>query len=309
MSRVQWPEGKQFAFTVFDDTDSATLENVCDVYSYLEDCGLRTTKSVWPIQADSSPNGKASTCQDPEYLEWVLRLQRSGFDIGWHMASHGTSSRGQTVWGLEKFAEIFKDYPRAMANHAECEENIYWGDSRVSGSRRWIYNLLTRNRNKAKFRGHVDGDELFWGDICQQLIRYVRNFDFPDINTLKECPIMPYHDPDRSYVNYWYASTDGHDAPAFNRRVSEANQDRLEDEGGACIMYTHFARGFVVNGQLDRRFRLLMGRLARKNGWFVPVSTLLDFLLKTRGPYTITPAERRRLEWKWLKYKVAVGTA
>ena len=26
--KIQWPDGKDFAFTVFDDTDFATLKNV-----------------------------------------------------------------------------------------------------------------------------------------------------------------------------------------------------------------------------------------------------------------------------------------
>ena len=32
---LQWPDGKDFAFTVFDDTDYATLENVKEIYSFL----------------------------------------------------------------------------------------------------------------------------------------------------------------------------------------------------------------------------------------------------------------------------------
>ena len=33
----------------------------------------------------------------------------------------------------------------------------------------------------------------------------------------------------------------------FNKCLSNKNQDRLENEGGACIMYTHFADGFCKN--------------------------------------------------------------
>ena len=45
----------------------------------------------------------------------------------------------------------------------------------------------------------------------------------------------------------------------------------MEAEGGACIMYTHFASGFVHDGGLDPRFTELVTRLAGKNGSFVPV--------------------------------------
>ena len=58
-----------------------------------------------------------------------------------------------------------------------------------------LYNLLTRFRNRGKYRGHVEGDPYFWGDLCRQKIKYYRNFTFRDINTLKACPFMPYHDP------------------------------------------------------------------------------------------------------------------
>lgn len=47
---IPWPDGKRFAFTIFDDTDHQTLENVPPVYDFLSDLGLRTTKSVWPLK-------------------------------------------------------------------------------------------------------------------------------------------------------------------------------------------------------------------------------------------------------------------
>ena len=102
-------------------------------------------------------------------------------------------------------------------------------------------------------------------------------------------------------------SSDGHEIGAYNRCLSEAGQDRLEEEGGACIMYTHFANGFTDDGKLNPRFQQLTERLSRKDGWFVPVSTLLDHLL-ARGHHDITAAERRRLEWKWLAEKIVSGT-
>ena len=84
-------------------------------------------------------------------------------------------------------------------------------------------------------------------------------------------------------------------------------QDRLEEEGGACIMYTHFGNGFYQDGLLDNNFRRLMERLSQKNGWFVPVSTLLDYLREQRGEKVISPSERLLLECRWLIYKIGVG--
>ena len=111
-------------------------------------------------------------------------------------------------------------------------------------------------------------------------------------------------------MNAWYASTEGSNAPRFLDALTEANQDRLEAEGGACIMYTHFGHGFMHNGRINDRFRTLMERLSRKNGWYVPVSSLLDYLRSSRnGNHVLTPAERSRLESKWLWAKARRGTS
>jgi hypothetical protein len=93
--------------------------------------------------------------------------------------------------------------------------------------------------------------------------------------------------------------------------LSETNQDRLEESGGACIMYTHFGHGFVDedSGVMSPRFIELMRRLSAKGGWFVPVSTLLDYLRTQRGVTELATPERRRLEQRWLWEKLFRGTS
>ena len=308
-AKLLWPEGKQFAFTVFDDTDMATLDNVGPVYSFLEDCGFRTTKSVWVRDGDACRGKLAGqTCDDPKYLQWLLELQAKGFEIALHNCTWHGLPRDEIRSALNRFSELFGHDPMTAANHTGVEESIYWGDARLSGWRVHLYNLLTRFRNRRKYRGHVEGDEYFWGDYCKQRVKYFRNFVSQDIDTIRACPVMPYHDALKPYVNYWFASSDGHDVEAFNRCIGEANQDRLEAEGGACIMYAHFANGFSDSNGVNRRFRELMRRLAEKGGWFVPVNVLLDHLLATRGHKDISDAERRRLEIHWLWEKIFTGT-
>ncbi|HUT94390.1 MAG TPA: hypothetical protein VMY37_33330 [Thermoguttaceae bacterium] len=308
MAGITWPDGKQFAFSVFDDTDRATLDNVPPVYALLADLGLRTTKSVWPIQGSGVPAIGGATCEDPGYLRWVLDLAEQGFEIGLHNATYHTSSREETLRGLDVFRELFGADPRSLANHAGVREGIYWGANRVSGWRALAYHAMTRFRRVKWSRGHVEGDPLFWGDLCRDRVKYVRNFVFREVDTLEACPQMPYRDPARPYVNYWFASSEGANVDSFNRTLCEEHQDRLQRRGGACVMYTHFANGFYEDGRLNRRFRELMERLAAKNGWFVPVSRLLDHILQTRGPHELTPRERARLERKWLLHKLLVGT-
>lgn len=306
---IEWPFGRRFAFTVFDDADSQTLANGKPTYDFLADCGFRTTKAVWPVRGPREPSDHGETCDEPHYLSWVQGLQRRGFEIGYHMATSHTSFRHETIEALKRFEDDFGHPPLAMANHYNCDENVYFGPDRVSGVRRVGYNLLTRFRNRGRFFGHVPGHPLFWGDICRERIKYGRNFVFSDINTLRACPWMPYHDPARPFVNYWFAASEGANVTSFTERIAEEAQDRLEAQGGACIMYTHFGLGFCENGRLHSRFRRLMKRLAGKKGWFVPVGTLLDYLLDKRGHIEITATQRSSLEWRWLLHKVRFKTA
>lgn len=302
-----WPEGRSFAFTIFDDTDYATLENVRPVYDFLSDHGYRITKSVWPLAGTDEPLCSGSTCQDKPYLQWLHELETRGFEIGYHMTTYHSSTRKQTERGLEEFKRLFGAYPSAMANHSGCLENIYWGDARLSGLNAAAYNLLTGYRFRNRYGGHLPDSKYFWGDLCRGKITYVRNFILPEINCLKAVPFMPYHDSRRPYVNFWYPASEGPELGTFNNRIIEEAQDRLEAEGGACIMYTHLACGFCENGRLDGRFKSLMDRLSKKNGWLVPVSTLLNYLRQVNGNHTITDRERRQLERRWLRHKLRVG--
>lgn len=305
--KITWPDGKSFAFTIFDDTDYATLDNVSEVYALLSDLGIATTKSVWPMRGSREALCGGATCEDKDYVAWLHQLGQRGFEIGYHMTTFHSSTREETMAGLERFHDLFGAYPKAMANHSSCEENIYWGSDRLTGINRMAYDVLTRFRFRGRYRGHIEGDRFYWGDLCRDKIRYVRNFVLPEINTLKVCPFMPYHDPKRPLVNYWYASSEGPEINSFNKTMSEANQDTLEEEGGACIMYAHLAVGFYEGGKVNNRFRSLMERLSRKNGWFVPVGTLLDYLLEQRGEQAITDHQRNSLERRWLRHKLLVG--
>jgi hypothetical protein len=305
---VPWPNGKQFAFTIHDDTDGQSVDNVGRVYSFLADCGFRTTKSCWSFRGDVDCGmHPGQTLDDPEYCRWLKELESKDFGVDWHGASWHSSERERIIAGLERFAEVFQHYPVLATNHASNEDAIYWGSARLTGLCRFFYNVLTRYHNHGKYRGHIQGDKYFWGDICREKVKYYRNFIFQDINTLKACPCMPYHDPRRPYVNYWFASSNGTNVDAFNRCLSEENQDRLEAEGGACIMYAHFASGFSDGRGINRRFEQLMRRLAQKNGWYVRCAVLLDHLLAVKGHCELTDAQRRRLEWKWLLEKLFVG--
>ena len=54
-------------------------------------------------------------------------------------------------------------------------------------------------------------------------------------------------------------------------------------------------------------FKKQMNRLSKKDGWFVPVSTLLEFLKKKNQTQIINDEQKKALEWKWLLNKIITG--
>jgi hypothetical protein len=308
---LRWPNGHKFAFTVVDDTDLTTIDNVKPVYDLLAGLGMKTTKTAWMLRGEGPAVLGGATCEEPEYLEWLLSLQRQGFEIALHNVAPCTSRREITSLALAEFHELFGPGKILFCNHASCGENIYWGEARLSGWRRVLYNLATRGRKRDISRGHVVGDPLFWGDLCQQQVRYVRNFVFDELDGLAVCPEQPYHDPTKPYVSFWFTSADGADLKSFLANFTLKELKRLEDGGGLCIAYVHFANGFVQNGNVHPEFRQRMEFLASLHGWFVPASQVLDHLRQGTGPRerAIQPKRLRQLERKWLFEKLLKGTS
>jgi hypothetical protein len=307
---VTWPNGHQFAFTVVDDTDFATIQNVKPVYDLLAGLGIRTTKTAWMFRGEGPPVNEGATCEEPEYVQWLLSLQRQGFEIAFHNAASCTSRREITRLGLVRFHELFGAQEILFCNHTHCLDNIYWGDTRLSGWRRTLYNRVTRGKRKDISHGHIDGDPLFWGDLCQQQVRYVRNLVFDDLDALAVCPEQPYHDPAKPYVNFWFTSTDGATLKSFLANFTMEKMKRLADAGGLCITYVHFAVGFAEDGKVNPEFRKRLEYLASLNGWFVPASRVLDHLRQGAGVQerVIAPKRLRHLERKWLLEKLLKGT-
>ncbi len=295
------PDGKRFAFTIMDDTDVATLENVGPVYRLLEELGFRTTKTVWPFACPEGSRkfGTSSTLEDELYLDFVRQLASRGFEIAYHGATMESSTRDRTERGLTRFRELFGAPPRVYANHASNRENLYWGIERIDDP--LLRTLYARALGKSgrRFCGHVPGTPWWWGDLTAQ-ITYVRNLTFSEINLCRINPSMPYHDPRRPLVRWWFSATDAEDVGEFNRLIGPASQERLEREGGICIVATHLGKGFASGGSVHPQTRLLLERLAERPGWFVPVGQLLDWLRTTRnGPGILSPPEWRGMQWRW----------
>jgi hypothetical protein len=96
-------------------------------------------------------------------------------------------------------------------------------------------------------------------------------------------PYVPYHDPVRPFVQRWFASAEGGVPESFVETMAERNQKHREDEGCLCIMYAHLGAGSWCSGRLDPGFESAMRGLAQCNGWFAPVSEMLDHVRETQA--------------------------
>jgi hypothetical protein len=300
--KIDWPGGKKFAFTFCDDTDFATVANVKPIYDFLIKLGMRTTKLVWIFKSIEEGLNEGETCEDKHYLDWLLSIQKQGFEIGMHNVSAGTSSRKSVIAGLDRFKELFGSSPKIHCNHTGCAENLYWGDARISGWRRMLYNIRSMHKGENSSQGHLSGNLLFWGDLCREKITYVRNFTFDKLNTLKQNPQMPYHDSNKPFVNYWFAATNGADPKYFKQNFTISKIDRLINEGGLCIVYIHFGARFVNDNGIDDYFKKIMEYVVSKDGWFVTVSEVLDYLRQGADPQIrrISQYELFKLELRWM---------
>jgi len=307
---MKFPKNKKFAFSVFDDTDKSTIDNVKPIYDLLHKLKIYTTKSVWvyPSKETEKSVNKGSSLRDQKYLSFVNSLKNNGFEIGFHGVKGGSSKRKEIIKRVEEFRKIIKNFPKTYANHAGNKESIYWGKYRLNSPLlRFLYTIITFKR-KQIFEGHLKDSKYFWGDIAKNNINYVRNFVFSGINTLKYNPSMPYHDPKKPYVNFWFSSSDGHDVNAFNKLLNKENIQKLEKERGICIVYTHFANNFVKNGEVNSETKKILTYLSKKDGWFIPVSTLLDFLKENRKKENIPKIELKKMEYRWFLEKLIKGT-
>lgn len=280
MRKIKWPNNCDFAFTVVDDTDGATVANVKPVYDYLYEKGIITTKTCWVYPPrDNVYTGEC--LEDENYKAFLLELKEKGFEIGFHNAGSGGFKREETISAFEKFREIFGEYPHLHINHSNNVENIYWGSNRFSGIIKWIYKI---KRSSVLSLGHEENSEYFWGDICKENVKYIRNRTFSGINTLKEDKRVVYKEKGKEkFSNYWFSSSDGMRLKPFLELLSKKNVDRLQKEKGLCIVYTHFAYDFVdENGNLSEDFKKTIDYIASKNGWFVPAGEILDYVLSDK---------------------------
>ena len=302
-SSPAFPGDARFAFTIMDDTDDATVGNVRPIYRLLESLGMHTTKTVWPVRCEEGSRNfaAADTLDVPDYRDFVVDLQRRGFEIAFHCATMESSQRERTARALSRFTETFGAPPRVHANHSFNRENLYWGVHRIDDPLlRFMYRAALKQPDDF-YQGHVPGSAFWWGDLCTAQIQYVRNLSFEEINLCRVNPSMPYTDARRPHARWWFSASDAENADAFVELMTVENQERLEAEGGVCIVATHLGKGFCPGGAVRDDVRQVLVSLAARPGWFVPVGPMLDLLRERRSTNSLPANEWRRMQWRWVR--------
>lgn len=305
---IHFPEGTKFAFSIVDDSDFATLEHVRPVYEVLDRHGIRTTKTVWvfPTNKPSHDTNHGDSLSDPDYRDYMLELQSRGFEIALHGIRGGSSTRAETIAGLDEFRRVLGHDPALHVNHSMNRENVYWGSKRWSlPPLRWLYSLISEN----EFDGEDPESPYYWADELKARVKYVNQFTFGDINLLNITPTIPYRLADRPGVNFWFPTADGDKIKDFVGLLSAENLDRLEREGGVCLVYSHLGAGSFNRGSgVDPRFEARIKDLASRNGWFVPASELLDYLRQQPGfDAELSFREAARLDALFLWHRLTRG--
>ena len=294
---MEFPNNKQFAFTIIDDTDNAEIENIRPVYEFLAKLGFKITKTVWSLPPRDTYKGLS--LKNYPYRQFIKMLQREGFEIALHSVGSGRMTRQDTIDGLEIFKQFIGHYPKIQINHGENPDSIYWGIKR--------FHLLKLLWRYSHFQGENPNSAFFWGDYHKKNIKYTRNFTYHGLNTIKSDPFMPYTDKNKPLAKFWFSSSDGSDLEKFNRLVNQRSIDRLIKEKGTTIVYTHFASGFIRGGRLNREFQQNMVYLSRRNGYFVPAGALLDYLESKGRGKEISGLQKTNLELKWVWDKIKGG--
>lgn len=303
----------KFYFSIIDDTDDATYENIKPVYDFLYDKDIFITKTVWVYPVlDKYSSGDCLERQ--EYADYIKLLSSRGYEIGLHNVGSADYdspyTRDKILEGIERFHDILGIYPTICVNHSYNPDSIYGGYKRFNFPFSFLVRKLYPQYGRT-FYGEVEGSKYFWGDKYKELFKYSRNHECGNINTIAYDKYMPYIDHKRDkYANYWYSATFAPNPQVFNYVVTPHSIRHLENVGGCCIIFTHLGY-YYKNGQLDSGFVERINMLAENpNGIYLPVTKTLDAIAENRElagkvKYPVIPAFGKFiLEFKHLLTRV-----
>jgi len=288
----KYPDSAEFAFTILDDTDDTTVANGCPIYDLLDRLDIRISKTVWAWDAPPEKRGpyfKGETLSSPEYLQWVGTLADKGFEIAFHNATMGSSERSDTIKALDFIERELGKPVRLHCNHGQNRENLYWGRQRYSSMLIKLANAVHEKFSPGiAYEGNDIDSPYYWADVAMERLSYLRSFTFNKLNCAKIPPGRPYIDTMKRNTPLLFNTADAPDVAAFNKLVTVDSINQLRRQGGWAIISTHFGKGFFNNGVINSQFKEAMEYLATQPGWYVPVTTLLDFIAARYDKYELS---------------------
>lgn len=292
MSTLQalWtPYPYRAGFCITDDTDAATLPRVKAVYDYLMEMNFPTTKTVWPFKPDdysgipALPDStlRGITLEDEDYFDYCRKLQENGFEIALHGASAGNNRRERIKEAFELMERHFSGSNTYIC-HSKNAENIYWEEKVTSLPT--IKQLLALYSSHES-NGEVEESDYFWGDICKEKVRQIRLFRTRKTNTLKANPSMPYHDPQKPYVNSWFSAT----KRSLKDCADPDGLSRLKAENGLTVLYQYMHRYADARSQeLDPGFKEAVQRIGGDSEiWINTTQKVMERLRLIQGIFIV----------------------
>lgn len=276
----------KFYFSIIDDTDDATLENIKPVYDFLYSKGILISKTVWVYPPLDEPSS-GDCLQRDEYAEYIKELKQRGYEIGLHNVGSADYdspyTREKILAGLEFFEQRLGFKPTICVNHSYNPDSVYGGYKRFNPLMAAVVKKLYKQYGRT-FYGEVEGSEYFWGDKHKELFKYSRNHECGTLQTTRYDKYMPYVDPKRSkYANYWYSATFAPNPDVFNHVVNDKALKKLEKNGGCCVLFTHLGY-YYKDGKLNPGFVERIEKLAANpNCISMPVTQTLDAIAEARA--------------------------
>ena len=110
--QIKWPNNKDFAFTIIDDTDEATVNNLIPIYNFLYKLKIFATKTVWIEPSRDKFTG--DYLKQKNYLDFILDIKKKGYEIAFHGVGSGDYQRKEILEGLEFYKENLGSYPNTL---------------------------------------------------------------------------------------------------------------------------------------------------------------------------------------------------
>lgn len=273
------------------------MEQVRSVYNFLSDRGFPTTKTVWavppaercglPPLPDSTLRG--ITLQDEEYAAYCDALFAKGFEICLHGASAGNNRREVQAQALDLMRHRYGN-PSTYICHSKNADNLYWEEQ---VTRLQPFRMLLQRMSHHRTLGAVEDSPYFWGDLCREHVKYIRLLRTRATDTLSANPSMPYYDPSRPYVKYWFSAT----KRALKDCATPEALRSLRENHGLTVLYQYLHRyAYPETLELNPDFAASVERILQSGDILVaPVGRMMDRLRLMQGVFLLTHGERNWL--------------